>query len=134
MITISPESYTQGNDVDLAPPLNWIVLDIETCDPPKKALDQVVKRFEQNFSGIGNTKDPAKIEAQKVEAVAKFREKAALLDISPIICIAASTPAGNILFNGMNERAYTIKDWLCIGLEDEYVDRFRRMAGFDHHR
>ncbi|MCB0287564.1 MAG: ribonuclease H-like domain-containing protein [Calditrichaeota bacterium] len=118
MITINPETYKlNGNGTTTAP--NWICIDIETADAPQGIIEKRVSDFENNFTGKGNTKDKAKIEAQRQEGIERIRNKASLLDSSPIICIVAKTPQHAIVFNGMDANTYDIPGWLCVPAEDE---------------
>ena len=63
--------------------LNYLAIDIETAPAPDEAIDTLMA----DWKPPGNVKDPAKIEARRVEAEEKAQEKASLLDASPIICI-----------------------------------------------
>jgi len=60
------------------------VLDLETGDAPAEAVAARSRILE----GTGNVKDEAKIAARRQEAAAKISERAALLDASPILCVA----------------------------------------------
>ena len=75
----------------------FVALDIETYDADDASIEAALS----DYRAPGNIKDPIKIEARKAEAAEKIREKAALLDSSPISCIAVQTEREHILFSAM---------------------------------
>lgn len=86
-------------------PALYVVHDIETGHAPKKVIDATIKRWK----APSNMKDEEKIEARRKEYAKKVREKSALLDAAPIICIANRTDKIAVVFNGMSDKEYTIE-------------------------
>jgi hypothetical protein len=84
--------------IALQQPAAWLVLDLETGDAPDEAVTAALGAWKPP----ANVKDPEKIEARRLEAMEKIRERAALLDASPILCVALKTDRLNIVLNGMN--------------------------------
>ena len=78
---------------------NYLVIDIETCDAP---IEEIEKQLD-NWEPPANYKDPDKIESKRREAMDKIMERGALLDASPIICIAVKTDKRQIVFSAMGE-------------------------------
>lgn len=99
---------TTSNVVQLKPaiPASWLVLDIETGDASADAVQEAVNRWK----APSNWK-PETAEAKREEATAKIREKAALLDASPILCVAAQTDRESLIFSGMGTSAVEIPGW-----------------------
>lgn len=97
------------------PTAEFICLDIETGDAPAEAVAAAL----ESWKAPGNVKDAAKIEARRQEAIAKFNSKAALLDASPILCIALQTDRSRIVLNGMDNSAPVIDGWLVVPCESE---------------
>ena len=64
-------------------PLSALCLDIETADADTSYVDRAMA----DWTPPANVKDPEKIEARRLEAMAKLEDKAALMDSAPIICI-----------------------------------------------
>lgn len=97
-------------------PARWLVLDIETGNAPEDAVAQALEAWKPP----ANMKDPEKIETRRQEASAKIRERAALLDASPILCVAASASDRlSVLFNGMSEETADIEGWNVLGCGEE---------------
>jgi hypothetical protein len=87
--------------------MNWICLDIETADASVEAIEAAMEEWKPP----GSCKRAETIEAKRQEAVARYQEKAALLDASPIICIAAIADTGQqLLFTWMTP-TFPIADW-----------------------
>lgn len=86
--------------VTLAPvaaPARWLVLDLETGNAPEEAIQQTVNAWKapKNWK-------PATVERNRAEAAIAIREKAALLDASPILCVGVRPNAGAaVMFSGM---------------------------------
>ncbi len=97
-----------------ARPFRYVVIDIETGYPPQDAIDAAL----QNWKAPKNWK-PETVEAKRSEAEKNIREKSALLDSAPILCICAKSEAQSIAFNGMSAEQYSINDWFTIGCGDE---------------
>jgi hypothetical protein len=72
-----------------------LCIDIETCDAPAEAIE-LAARF---YKAPSNMKDPEKIKAREAEAMAKLKEKSALLDGAPIGVVGAVTEVGAVLFH-----------------------------------
>ena len=81
-----------------------LALDIETGN----ASEDVVKGAIRRWKAPSNLKDPVKIEGRRKEAEAKIREKSALLDGAPIICIAARTDRTAVVFSGLGRRKFKV--------------------------
>jgi DNA polymerase elongation subunit (family B) len=74
--------------------VKYIVLDIETMDASDASIE-----LEQRFlKPNGNIKDEAKKEKNLREKAEALREKAALLDSSPIACVGIKAPTGIFSF------------------------------------
>lgn len=93
----------------------WLVIDIETGDAPAEAVAAAIA----DWKAPANVKDPEKIEVRRQEAIAKFNGKAALLDASPILCVAIQTDRARLVFNGMDASAPTIDGWPVVPCGDE---------------
>lgn len=95
--------------VALAQPARWVCLDLETGDAPDVAIDAAL----EGWKAPANIRDPAKIAERRDEAALKIREKAALLDSSPILCVAISTDEGrSAVISGMPGCA-EVQGWRC---------------------
>ncbi len=93
-----------------------IVLDLETGDAAPEAIAAAMT----DWRPPSNLKDPEKIEARRKEAAEKLIDRAALLDASPILCIAVQTNgASKAIFNGMDASAPDILDWPVVPCGDE---------------
>lgn len=95
-------------------PAEWLVLDIESGDAPEDAVNAAVEAW----TPPKNVKDADKLEARRIEAEAKRRERAALLDASPIICVAIQTPRESVVFDGMGA-ASGVDGWTTMHSTDE---------------
>lgn len=93
----------------------WIVLDSETGFPSESSIQDAINEYKPP----SNIKDAEKIASRKAEAEAKIRESSALLDASPIICIALKTDFCAIVFNGMSMDVLNIDGWLSMPCGDE---------------
>ncbi|MFO1351866.1 MAG: hypothetical protein U1F68_14830 [Gammaproteobacteria bacterium] len=94
---------------------SYVVIDLETTDAPAEAITDALARWKPG----GNVKDPEKIAAQRLEAAANIRDKSALLDAAPIVCVAMQTEAAKIVLNGMDGEHYAIDQWQCLGCGHE---------------
>ena len=94
---------TQTNVVTLqaqAPKADYIVFDLETSDAPESAIEAAIA----GWKAPSNWK-PETVEAKRAEKAESIRDKAALLDSSPIACIAALASTGaRVVFAGMGEK------------------------------
>lgn len=95
-------------------PASFVVLDLETGDAPQEAIDAAVAAWK----APSNWK-PGTAETKRKEAAEKIAEKAALLDASPILCVAIQTDREKAIFNGMNDEAPEIDGWKVIGCGSE---------------
>ncbi len=104
----------------------FVALDIETGNAPNDAIERAI----ENYKPPSNVKDAAKIEAKRVENALKRHDKAALLDASPILCIACRTDTGGFLFDGMNAPPFDVANWELIASENEktMLQAFRTWA------
>ena len=111
---------------NLLQPTPFLALDIETGNA---GIEDVEKTFEL-FKPPANIKDPEKIQARMEEKKEKMLDKAALLDASPIICIACRTDTGGVIFSSMNAEGLQIPQWELVIKEDEktMLEAFREWA------
>jgi hypothetical protein len=86
-------------------PAQIVVLDIETGHADEATVKAAIDRW----SPPGNMKDEEKIEAKRAEAAQRIRERSALLDGAPVICVAVRTEKVSRVFNGLNRRSYDLK-------------------------
>lgn len=93
----------------------WIVIDLETGDAPVEAIVDAIR----NWKAPSNWKSET-VEAKRAEAAEKIREKVALLDASPILCIGMQTDSARFLLNGMDASAPEIDGWPVMPCLDEY--------------
>lgn len=96
-------------------PATFLVIDLETGDAPAEAVEQALA----GWTPPGNLKDPVKIDARRAEAMEKIRERAALLDASPILCAALQTDRARLIFNGMDTSTPDIDGWPVLPCGDE---------------
>lgn len=94
--------------ITIEQPANWLCLDIETGDAPEDVVNEAIAAWK----APSNWK-PETAEAKRAEAAEKIREKAALLDASPILCVAIKTDREAWLFNAMNGVNYSVDGWEC---------------------
>lgn len=94
--------------------LPWVCLDLETGDAPETAIQAAVEAWK----APSNWK-PETVTAKRQEAAEKIREKAALLDASPILCVAMATDTTRIVINGMGHEAPKIEGWHVLPAGDE---------------
>jgi len=85
-------------------PAPYLALDLETCAVPEPQLTEIIEREMKDWTPPVNIRDAEKIEARREEHRAKLRERSALLDLAPIACVAVRTPAGGIVFNGLDRK------------------------------
>lgn len=85
----------------------WICLDIETAEAPPEAIEAAINGWK-----APSTWKPETVAAKRREVADRYRDKAALMDASPIICIALITDQGHqIILNGMDTQHYPIENW-----------------------
>ncbi len=90
------------------------MFDIETGDAPNQAIADAMAAWK----APSNWK-PETVEAKRREAATKIIEKAALLDASPILCVAIQTDRARLIFNGMDTSAPEIDGWPVMPCGDE---------------
>lgn len=101
-----------------APPATaskYVVLDVETGH----ASREVVKRAQDRWNPPANIKDPEKIEERRKEAHETIKERDALLDGAPVICVACRTESEGQAFNGMDQDAHEISGVKAVPCGDE---------------
>ncbi len=79
-------------------PARYVVLDLETSDAPEDAIQAAVSAWK----APSNWK-PETVVAKRAEAAEKIREKAALLDASPIVCVGVRCDREAVMFSGMTD-------------------------------
>lgn len=108
-------------------PAAFVVLDLETGDAPPEAVAAAIEAWK----APSNWK-PDTVAAKRKEEAEKIAEKAALLDASPILCVAIQTERTRMIFNGMNDDAPDIEGWETIGCGDE-AGLLRALRGWLDH-
>lgn len=95
-------------------PAGFVVLDLETGAAPAEAIAAAIEAWK----APSNWK-PETVDAKRAEAAEKIIEKAALLDASPILCVAIQTDRIRIIMNGMDASAPEIDGWPVMPCTDE---------------
>lgn len=140
---------------------DYIVIDIETGNPPGKIIDEAIDRkiagmklpmseqelndavldFGFDWVAPANMVNEDKIAERKASAIEshrnkliseiadakqkladagqKVRDKAALMDSAPIICVCCKSNSQGVAFNGMSPDQFDIAGWSTIGCTDE---------------
>ncbi|TCT21182.1 ribonuclease H-like domain-containing protein [Thiobaca trueperi] len=80
------------------PVARFVVLDLETGDAPEDAIQAAIRQWK----APSNWK-PETVEKNRAEQAEKIREKAALLDASPILCAGLRSDREAVMFNGMGD-------------------------------
>ncbi|MFZ1643742.1 MAG: ribonuclease H-like domain-containing protein [Candidatus Contendobacter sp.] len=96
------------------PSAAFVVLDLETGNAPTQAIAAAM----EEWKAPGNWK-PDTVAAKRREAAEKIIEKAALLDASPILCVAIQTDRTRLILNGMDASAPEIDGWPVMPCGDE---------------
>lgn len=111
--------------VQIYMPAKFVAIDIETGNAPKEAVELAI----DNWKPPKNWK-PETVEAKREEMAEKKADKAALLDASPILCIACRTDYGMFCFNGMDAVKYEVtgSTVFSCGSEKEMLIMFRAWA------
>ena len=114
-----PESITIADSTRLTvsaflAPAHFITLDIETGNAPATDIAKKIENWK-----APSTWKPETVAAKRREFAEKATEKAALLDASPILCIAAQTDQARLILNGMDDSAPVIDGWPVTGCGDE---------------
>jgi hypothetical protein len=112
--------FAVNNVTELKPVTNliqspWVCLDIETGN----ASDDAVQKAISTWKPPANIKDETKIAERRKEAEAKIREKSALLDAAPILCVAAKTDSQAVLFDSMSREPITVPNWTVLSCGSE---------------
>lgn len=91
-----------------APAARFVVLDLETGNAPEDAIQNAINAWK----APSNWK-PETVEKNRAEAAEKIREKAALLDASPILCIGVRSDREAVMFSGMTDlnEPLTLPGW-----------------------
>lgn len=123
MLGTIPKKAEAGHAHTSLTPANFVCVDIETGH----ASEAVIKAASDAWTPPSNMKDPDKIEQRRVEALLKIRDKSALLDASPIVCISARTEKEGRIFNGINKKKYEVNhsDVISSGDERGMLEAFR---------
>jgi hypothetical protein len=100
-------TQTTATPITTGQTARFLALDIETGNAPIEAVEAAI----ENLKPPANIKDPDKIAAKMAEMAQKRAERAALLDASPILCIACKTDTGGIIFDSMNATGLEIHGW-----------------------
>lgn len=100
-------------------PARYLSADIETANCDAKLLDEIVAREMDGWEPPANYKDPTKIAERKKEAEQKIREKSALLDCSPIACVALRTETESVVFNGVDGKKYSVNHSVVLSCGEE---------------
>jgi hypothetical protein len=106
-------NQNQAKMLQLVTPAKFIALDIETGNAPIEAVENSI----DNWKAPKNWK-PETVEAKRAEHAQAKREKAALLDASPILCIACRTDKQSVIFSSMGKTDLQIS-WRAIECENE---------------
>jgi len=117
--------FNQAKVLPMLVPASFVAIDIETGNAPEEAVAQAI----DDWKPPKNWK-PETVEAKREEMAAKKVDKAALLDSSPILCIACRTDYGMFCFNGMDAVNYDVTGaavYSC-GSEKEMLIMFRSWA------
>ncbi len=93
----------------------YLVFDIETCDADENSIQAAIAAW----TPPANCKKEETIEQKRKEALERIRERAALLDASPVICIALASGNSHAIFHAMDNKIGPIDGWPLIGSPDE---------------
>jgi len=96
-------------------PARYVIIDIETGNPSQEYIDNKVA----NWKPPKNCKLPETIEAKRLEAPAKIKQKGALLDGAPVICCCCKTNDYAFAFSGMSDEVAQIPGWVAVPGSDE---------------
>jgi len=96
------------------PAAPWVTLDLETGDAPAAAVTDAIAAWK----APSNWK-PETVANRRQEAAVRIREKSALLDAAPILCMALRSPDEQVVWNGMDAGPHAIEDWRVDSRGDE---------------
>jgi hypothetical protein len=94
--------------------VSYVVLDLETRNADETAIQAAIAAWKAPSNWKEST-----VENKRKEAAERIRERAALLDASPIICATIKTPRSAIILNGMDHTSPHIEGWQVIPCGDE---------------
>ena len=116
--------FNQAKVFQLLTPAKFVALDIETGNAPEDAVENAI----DHWKAPKNWK-PETVENKRAEMAEKKRDKAALLDASPILCIACRTDNNSTIFHSMGETDLKI-NWTVSDHENEQemLIKFRTWA------
>lgn len=97
-----------------APAANYIVIDIETGNAPEQSILDAMAAWK----APSNWK-PETVEAKRAEAAEKIRDKAALLDSSPVTCIGAHSDREAVMFYVSQCEPFEIAGWRVVASDTE---------------
>lgn len=108
-------TQTTATPITTGQTARFLALDIETGNAPIEAVEAAI----ENLKPPANIKDPEKIATKMAEMAQKRAERAALLDASPILCIACKTDTGGVIFDSMGATGLEIHNWQVITSDNE---------------
>ncbi|MBK7982144.1 MAG: hypothetical protein IPM75_09740 [Candidatus Competibacteraceae bacterium] len=114
MLAITQQPYLTPLAAHALIPAAWMVLDCETGDAPSEATAAALEAWKppKNWK-------PATAEAKRGEIADRINSKAALLDASPILCVALKTDQIAVVLNGMSAESFEVPGWLVLPCCDE---------------
>lgn len=120
MFTVTKHSKKSGNGTlpqahTQVTPAEFVALDIETGNADEDAIKAACDRW----TPPPNMVDEAKINAKREEAHARIREKSALLDAAPIVCVSVRTEKVGLIFSALDKKKYSIKGVEILSVGDE---------------
>ncbi|GAC1640096.1 MAG: hypothetical protein NVS9B14_21460 [Candidatus Acidiferrum sp.] len=87
-------------------PCEAFFFDVETMNPSPEVMAQIEKQWLAEWEPPKNYKDPAAIEAKRLEELDKFRERAALHDAAPVAMVGLMFEQETFLLHSLkSERA-----------------------------
>lgn len=95
-------------------PAAYAVIDIETGDAPAAACEAAIA----GWKAPANWK-PETVEKKRAEKAEEATKKAALLDASPILCLALKTDGMAMVLNGMDGSSPEVPGWMVLPCADE---------------
>lgn len=95
-------------------PARYVVIDLETGDAPPDAVEAALGAWKPP-----KTWKPETVEAKRAERAEAINGKAALLDASPILCVAIKTDRTAVILHGMSDEGHEVPGWLCLPCVDE---------------
>lgn len=107
------EMHRRGESDPIEAPVNFYVFDIESMNPSEAIIaaeeQRVTEEFLENWEPPENYKDPEKIEEKKQrdlqKKVSKVRERAALMDESPVMMIGLMFAEETMILHGCKRHA-----------------------------